>query len=290
MRRIIAEQIIFARQWNDLKRYAHDRGVLIVGDLPFYVDHDSVEVWWHRKLFKLGDSGKPDLVAGVPPDYFSEGWWCDRIEHQLQRFDAIRIDHFRALQACWEIPADAPTARDGRWEPVPGDELLTTLQNRFGDLPLFAEDLGTITPEVRALRDEFDLPGMVVLQFGFDGMADNPYLPENHVERSVVYTGTHDNDTTVGWFAGLDERDRAVLADKLADAEDMPAALIRAAYASPARLAVIPMQDLLGLGTEARMNVPGTENGNWQWRFEWPDVPADFAERCSELANAFDRR
>jgi 4-alpha-glucanotransferase len=217
-------------------------------------------------------------------------WWCDRIEHQLQRFDAIRIDHFRALQACWEIPVDSPSAREGHWEPVPGDELLSAFRARFGDLPLFAEDLGTITPEVRALRDEFGLPGMLVLQFGFDGMPDNPYLPENHVENAVVYSGTHDNDTTVGWFASLDDRTRAVLSERLENAHDMPAALIRAAYASPARLAVLPMQDLLSLGTEARMNVPGTENGNWRWRFEWADVPGDFAERFGELAAEYGRR
>jgi len=310
MRSIIAEQIVFERQWNDLRRYAHERGVLIVGDLPFYVDHDSVEVWWHRELFKLDEDGQPEVVAGVPPDYFSAdgqrwgnpvydwdamrstgyGWWCDRIEHQLQRFDAIRIDHFRALQACWEIPADSPTAHEGHWEPVPGDELLSALSARFGDLPLFAEDLGTITPEVRALRDEFGLPGMLVLQFGFDGMPDNPYLPENQVENAVVYSGTHDNDTTVGWFASLDDRTREVLSERLENAHDMPAALIRAAYASPARLTVLPMQDLLSLGTEARMNVPGTENGNWQWRFEWADVPGDFAERFGELAAEHGRR
>ncbi|MBT8443347.1 MAG: 4-alpha-glucanotransferase [Gammaproteobacteria bacterium] len=310
MRSIIAEQIVFERQWNDLKRYAHERGILIVGDLPFYVDRDSVEVWWHRELFKLDETGRPELVAGVPPDYFSEDgqrwgnpvyewdamragdyrWWCDRIEHQLQRFDAIRIDHFRALQACWEIPADSPTAREGHWEPVPGDKLLQALNERFGDLPLFAEDLGTITPEVHALRDEFGLPGMLVLQFGFDGMPDNPYLPENHVENAVVYTGTHDNDTTVGWFRSLDHRTREVLGDKLENAQDMPAALIRAAYASPTRLAILPMQDLLSLGTAARMNVPGTENGNWQWRFEWADVPGDFAERFGALAAECGRR
>jgi len=309
MRAVIVEQILFERQWNALKQYAHDRGVLIVGDLPFYVDHDSVEVWWHRNLFKLAADGQPDFVAGVPPDYFSadgqcwgnpvydwnsmqrEGfrWWCDRIEQQLRRFDAIRIDHFRALQACWEIPADSPTAREGEWVPVPGDKLLTTLRDRLPNLPLFAEDLGTITPEVRALRDEFDLPGMLVLQFAFDGMPDNPYLPANHTERSVVYTGTHDNDTTVGWYRSLDDATGAVLRATLDDADDMPAALIRAAFKSSAMLAVVPMQDLLELGSEARMNVPGTDNGNWSWRFEWSQIPAGFAERNRALTDEFRR-
>ena len=306
MQRIIAQQIIFERQWSDLQRYAHERGVLIVGDLPFYVDHDSVEVWWHRSLFKLDADGQPDVVAGVPPDYFSEDgqrwgnpvydwnnmradgfhWWCDRIAHQLCRFDAIRIDHFRALEACWEIPAGSPTARDGHWEPVPGDELLTTLQARFPNLPLIAEDLGTVTPEVRALRKRFDLPGMLVLQFGFDGSMDNPYLPRNHEEHAVVYTGTHDNDTTLGWFQALDEPTRDAVRSALDGTGDMPADLVRAAYASPARLAVIPMQDLLGLGSEARMNVPGTVEGNWRWRFEWSNVPEDFSARYAALAAA----
>lgn len=309
MRRVVVEQIIFERQWNDLKQYAHERGVMIVGDLPFYVDHDSVEVWWHRRLFKLADDGQPGVVAGVPPDYFSEDgqrwgnpvydwdsmraddfrWWCNRIENQLRRFDAIRIDHFRALQACWEIPVESPTARDGHWEPVPGDELLTKLKEHFPDLPLFAEDLGTITREVHELRQQFDLPGMLVLQFGFDGRTDNPYLPANHVERAVAYTGTHDNDTTLGWYRTLDEGSREILRASIGNADAMPAALVRSAYESPARLAVIPMQDLLGLGTEARMNVPGTDAGNWSWQFDWDDVPDDFAQRYRALATTHQR-
>ena len=304
MRQVINQQLLFERQWNDLKQYAHERGILIVGDLPFYVDQDSVEVWWHRGLFKLDAHGQPGVVAGVPPDYFSaEGqrwgnpvydwnnmrsdgfrWWRDRIASQLHRFDAIRIDHFRALEACWEIPADSPTAHEGHWESVPGDELLTTLRDRFPDLPLFAEDLGTITPEVRALRERFNLPGILVLQFGFDGSGDNPYLPGNHEEHAVIYTGTHDNDTTLGWYRTLDESTRNIVRATLGDTDDVPATLVRAAYESPARLTVIPMQDLLGLGSEARMNVPGTVDGNWSWRFNWADVPADFAERYGTLA------
>jgi len=309
MRRVIVEQIVFERQWNDLKRYAHERGVLIVGDLPFYVDHDSVEVWWYRRLFKLDSDGQPRVVAGVPPDYFSADgqrwgnpvydwdnmradgyrWWCKRIENQLRRFDALRIDHFRALQACWEIPADSPNAREGHWAPVPGDELLTKLQDRFPGLPIFAEDLGTITPEVTELRQRFDLPGMLVLQFGFDGSADNPYLPANHVEHAVAYTGTHDNDTTLGWYRTLDQATQDAVRVELGAADEIPAELLRAAYASPARLAVVPMQDLLGLGSEARMNVPGSDEGNWSWRFDWADVPRDFAARFRALAAAHGR-
>lgn len=308
MRDVLVDQIIFDRQWSELKTYAHARGVLIVGDLPFYVDRDSVEVWWHRELFKLDADGQPGLIAGVPPDYFSEDgqrwgnpvydwdrmrskgfqWWRGRIASQLHRFDALRIDHFRALESCWEIPVDAPTARAGHWQAVPGEELLCALREQFPDLPLFAEDLGTITPEVRMLRDEFGLPGMLVLQFGFDGSPDNPYLPANHVERAVVYTGTHDNDTTLGWYRNADEQTREALRTTLGD-DDIPAALVRAAFESPAKLAVTPMQDLLGLGSEARMNVPGTENGNWTWRFDWPEVPPDFAEHYRTLAARNDR-
>jgi 4-alpha-glucanotransferase len=309
MRGVIFEQFLFDHQWSDLRSYAQQRGVQIVGDLPFYVDYDSVEVWWHRSLFKLNSNDQPEVVAGVPPDYFSEDgqrwgnpvydwdvmrtdgfrWWRERIAHQLQRFDALRIDHFRALESCWEIPADSPTARAGSWVPVPGDELLTALSVQFPDLPLFAEDLGTITPPVHALREKFGLPGMLVLQFGFDGTADNPYLPANHSARSVVYTGTHDNDTTRGWFDSLDEPARQAVRTHIENADDMPDALIRTAYASPAQLAVMPMQDLLGLGTEARLNVPGTASGNWEWRFDWAEVPADFAERFGALASASDR-
>jgi len=309
MRQVIAGQIIFDRQWRELQDHAHARGVLIIGDLPFYVDHDSVETWWHRKLFKLNDSGQPDVVAGVPPDYFSEDgqrwgnpvydwagmqadgfqWWCERIAHQLHRFDAIRIDHFRALEACWEIPAESETARDGHWEPVPGTDLLTALRAQFPQLPLFAEDLGTITLEVRALRDDFDLPGMLVLQFAFDGMRDNPYRPENHVEHAVVYTGTHDNDTTVGWYESLDEGMRDNVRASLGADSPMPDALISAALASPAQLAVVPMQDLLGLGADSRMNIPGTAEGNWRWRFDWDDVPADFAARWRDAITKHER-
>jgi len=309
MRGVIFEQYLFDHQWSDLRRYAQERGVQIVGDLPFYVDYDSVEVWWNRSLFKLDANDRPEVVAGVPPDYFSADgqrwgnpvydwdamrtddfrWWRERIAYQLQRFDAIRIDHFRALESCWEIPADAPTARDGTWVPVPGDELLAVLSAQFPELPLFAEDLGTITPEVTALREKFGLPGMLVLQFGFDGMADNPYLPANHTARSVVYTGTHDNDTTRGWYDSLDESARQLVRATIENADDMPDALLRAAYASPAQLAIMPMQDLLGLGAEARMNVPGTATGNWEWRFEWDEVPADFADRFCALASASDR-
>ncbi|OEU49164.1 MAG: hypothetical protein BA861_11290 [Desulfobacterales bacterium S3730MH5] len=213
---------------------------------------------------------------------------CGVLGDDSRRFvDLIASAGFTVWQVLPIGPVDdslSPYLLKSVWEPVPGDELLTTLQILFPVLPLFAEDLGTITPEVRALRDRFDLPGMLVLQFGFNGSPDNPYLPRNHKECAVVYTGTHDNDTTLGWYHALDEPTRNTVRSALGLAYDIPAALLRAAYASPARLAVLPMQDLLGLGSEARMNIPGTTAGNWRWRFDWSDIPADFAERYATLA------
>lgn len=305
MRAIAFEQYLFDKQWQALREYAATKDIALFGDMPFYVDLDSAEVWWHRKLFRVDAAGKPAAVAGVPPDYFNdEGqlwgnplydwaamradgfrWWVERIRAQMRCFDLLRIDHFRALESHWEVPAGARSAREGRWQPTPGAELLQALERELGEAPLVAEDLGIITPAVRALRDEFDLPGMLVLQFAFDGSPGNPYLPANHVENAVVYTGTHDNDTTMGWYAALDAGTRARVDAALASTPgDMPGSLIRAAYASPARLAVLPMQDLLGMGTEARMNTPGTTHGNWRWGFEWNQIDSDLADRCRRLA------
>jgi len=305
-RSIAFEQYLFALEWTALKRYANDRGVYLFGDLPFYVDQNSVEVWWNRELFALDADGKPREVAGVPPDYFSEDgqlwgnplydwdamqrrgfdWWLVRLETQLERFDLVRIDHFRALESYWAVPAGAKTARGGEWRKGRGAELLTALRAKAGDLPLVAEDLGIITDEVRALRDRFDLPRMVVAQFAFDGRADNPHLPANHVRNSVAYTGTHDNDTTVGWYAGLDEhaRDAVRRALALEAPPRVPELLIDAVYDSASQLAVIPMQDLLGLGSESRMNVPGRAAGNWGWRFDWSDVDVGLAARSHARA------
>jgi 4-alpha-glucanotransferase len=303
-------QYLFDLQWSALKRYANANGIALFGDLPFYMDLNSVEVWWYRSLFKVDSDGAAELVAGVPPDYFSAdgqlwgnplydwdamaadgfAWWLDRIVGKLERFDVLRIDHFRALESYWEIPAGARTAREGCWRPGHGDALLGRLRERRGDLPLVAEDLGLITDEVRALRDRFELPGMVVLQFAFDGSLDNPHLPANHVENSVVYTGTHDNETTMGWYGGLDERTRETMRAALdVDPLVMPDALIEAAYASRARLAVIPLQDLLGLGREARMNTPGTTHGNWRWRFAWREIDAAVALAAHARAVRHDR-
>ena len=293
-RAIVFEQYLFDLQWTALKRYANDRGVYLFGDLPFYVDLNSVEVWWTREVFSLDANGRPRGVAGVPPDYFNEdgqlwgnplydwdemqrrgfAWWLARLEAQLGRFDLVRIDHFRALESYWEVRAGAQTAREGVWRKGRGTDLLNALRAKLGEIPLVAEDLGLITDEVRALRDQFGLPGMVVAQFAFDGRADNPHLPANHVPNSVAYTGTHDNDTTIGWWAGLDDaaRDGVRRTLGVGSAAQAPDLLIDAVYGSRAQLAVLPLQDLLALGPESRMNSPGTVVGNWRWRFTWDQV------------------
>jgi len=293
-RAIVFEQYLFDLEWTALKRYANDRGVYLFGDLPFYVDQNSVDVWRHRDLFALDANGRPREVAGVPPDYFNEDgqlwgnplydwdamqrrgfdWWLTRIASQLARFDLVRIDHFRALESYWAVPAGAKTAREGEWRKGRGDELLTALRVKHGALPLVAEDLGIITDDVRALRDRFELPGMAVAQFAFDGKPDNPHLPANAVPRSVAYTGTHDNDTTVGWYAGLSDaaREGVSRALHLSGPPHVPEFLIDAVYDSAAQLAIVPMQDLLRLGSDSRMNMPGTVAGNWTWRFGWEQV------------------
>jgi 4-alpha-glucanotransferase len=281
------EQWVFAEQWRELREHAVSRGVLLFGDLPIFVSLDSADVWASRGLFQLDAQGRPTTVTGCPPDYFAVdgqrwnnphydwdamaadgfAWWRRRIARQRELFDLVRIDHFRGFEAAWHVPAEAETARDGHWVPGPGREVLAALVDAAGEGTLVAEDLGVITPEVDALRTAFGLPGMKVLQFAFDGNPDNPHLPHRHEERSVVYTGTHDNDTTVGWWAGLDdqarERVRAVLPDP---DEPMPWGLVRLAFSSRAQLAVVPAQDLLALGNESRMNTPGTDTGNWSWR------------------------
>mgnify|MGYP006283774279 CR=1 FL=1 len=288
------QQYLFFDQWRSLRAYANAQGVLSFGDLPLFVSQDSADVWAHRASFRLGPDGRPEVVAGVPPDYFSAtgqrwgnphydweyledtgfGWWVERFRTQLELFDLLRIDHFRGLESFWEIEASADTAVDGRWVRAPGARLLETLRETFDHLPLVAEDLGIITPEVERLRDDFHLPGMKVLQFAFGGEADNPYLPHNYEPNAVVYTGTHDNNTTLGWFRELDPATRDHVCEYFGCAEDaVPAVLARAAFASVALLAVMPMQDVLGLGGDERMNTPGTHaDGNWRWRFEWSQL------------------
>jgi 4-alpha-glucanotransferase len=303
-----AEQFAFAVQWQQLRSYAHARGVRLLGDVPFYVAPDSAEVWTQRAQFQLDDAGMPRAIAGVPPDYFSalgqlwgnplydwtrmrqDGFefWRARVRRQLERVDVLRIDHFRALAAHWAVPAGAADARGGVWRRTPGRALLKALQQEFSYLPLVAEDLGLITPDVEALRRRFHLPGMRVLQFAFDGDPANPHLPHMHRHNSVVYTGTHDNDTTVGWFATLDSPTQQRVAAYLGS-NSMPQALIRAACASVAQLAVVPMQDLLGLDTHARFNTPGTVQGNWSWRLPAGALNHDSAHHYAGMNRLYAR-
>ena len=303
------EQYVFFRQWLDIKRYANERGIELFGDMPIFVAHDSAEVWANRDLFDLDAGGHPLTVAGVPPDYFSETgqlwgnphyrwermaedgyrWWIDRLRTALDLYDRVRIDHFRGFEAYWQIDAQAETAIDGSWVKGPGDEFFAAITQALPHLPLVAEDLGIITPEVETLRDRWGLPGMKILQFAFDGGADNLYLPHNHPHNAVVYTGTHDNDTTLGWYQQLPHDTQAYIREYLASHEDMPWALIRTALASTARLAVIPMQDLLALDSDARMNTPSITEGNWRWRFQWAQVMPELAPKLARMCQLYGR-
>ena len=304
VQRIKREQFAFAVQWRRLREHAQSRGVRLLGDLPFYVAPDSAETWLHRSKFQLDSQGQPTAVAGVPPDYFSadgqlwgnplydwhaieaDGFslWRARVMQQLERVDVLRIDHFRALAAHWAVPAGAPNARSGAWRPTPGRALLERLRSELGDLPIVAEDLGVITDDVEALRKDFKLPGMKVLQFAFGGDGDNPHLPHMHEPDCVAYTGTHDNDTTLGWFLSLDGESlrRVEHFLNLTPGTIMPDALIRATLGSVARLAVVPVQDLLRLGSESRLNTPGTAVGNWSWKLP-PGTLTEVLARDSHL-------
>ena len=300
----------FFEQWQAFRRPAHARGVRIFGDAPIYLAHHSAEVWARQDLFELDVDGRSQVVAGVPPDYFSptgqrwgnplyrwpahaaEGfaWWTERIRRAFALVDILRIDHFRGFAQYWEMPAHSPTAIEGRWCAGPGAALFDALAAALGPLPIVAEDLGLITADVTALRRRFGLPGMCVLQFAFGDDARNPYLPHNHERDSVVYTGTHDNDTTLGWWqgAGVDERARA-LAYFGGDGQAMHETLLRAALSSVADRAIVPLQDVLGLTSDARMNRPGQAEANWAWRFEWAEVLPRHAERLAALCAATDR-
>ncbi|MEZ5570311.1 MAG: 4-alpha-glucanotransferase [Halioglobus sp.] len=297
-------QFVFHCQWDALRTYANQRGILLFGDMPIYVHLESADVWAHQSLFKLDAGGHPVTVTGVPPDYFSsEGqlwgnpqydwgamqragfdWWLRRFATAAQQFDITRIDHFRALDAYWEIPAGATSAREGAWVAAPGRALLEKVRENFPGLSLVAENLGIISEEVEALRNEFELPGMLILQFAFDGNPDNPYLMHRHTPRDVVYTGTHDNNTTLGWFESLDAQTRGRVYQYFDNPpESMPWMLIRQAMWSVANTAIVPWQDFLGLNGEHRMNTPGSREGNWRWRFAWEQVPGDFAQRIHAL-------
>ena len=303
-------QYLFSLQWQTLHEYAAYMGIGLFGDLPIYVAHNSADVWCRPDLFDLNDTGHPREVAGVPPDAFArdgqhwgnplyrwdrlaqEGfqWWIDRLAHQLQRFDLLRLDHFRGFEAYWAIPADAASAADGYWRQGPGFDLFNAVSRALGSLPLVAEDLGDITPAVERMRNDLGCPGMRVLQFAFDGDATNPHRPHNHGTDTVVYTGTHDNDTTLGWWGECDETTRETATTYLATpSEPMPWPLIQTALNSVAQLAIIPAQDLMGLGSEARMNTPGTTGGNWQWQLE-PGAPLFEMVPCLRYALAISGR
>jgi 4-alpha-glucanotransferase len=303
-------QWCFYRQWLALKGYANGRGVEVIGDAPIFIAYQSAEVWSRRELFELDARGKPTAVAGVPPDAFSDtgqrwgnplyrwkahakegyAWWVQRIRRTFELVDIVRIDHFRGFAGYWEIPASEATAVKGRWLPGPGDALFKAIAKALGPLPIIAEDLGVITPDVVALRKKFAFPGMRILQFAFDGGSGNAYLPHNHDVDSVVYTGTHDNDTSIGWWASLSEAQRARVRDYLGtDGREIHWDLIRAASASVADTVVHPMQDVLGLGGEHRMNLPGKGEGYWEWRFDWNQVRPEHAQRLGHLTRLFRR-
>ncbi|HEY0563660.1 MAG TPA: 4-alpha-glucanotransferase [Methylophilus sp.] len=286
-------QFIFFAQWQALKTYANSKHVQLFGDIPIFVAYDSADVWAQPELFKLDVNKQMTVVAGVPPDYFSatgqrwgnphynwgvmaaQGyvWWVERMRTQSSLFDLVRIDHFRGLESAWEIPSELPTAQGGAWVLAPGDALLAAIYAQLPNIHLVAEDLGVITPEVDALRLKYALPGMKILQFAFGGDQGNPYLPENIEENSVVYTGTHDNDTTLGWYTSAETHVKAHLHQYLQnDQPDMPQALIALVMSTQSYLAIIPMQDILGLDTHCRMNTPGTVVNNWSWQFNWKQL------------------
>ncbi len=314
-------QFLFFRQWFSLKSYCNKRGIKVIGDIPIFVALDSADVWAHSEQFKLEEDSSPSVVAGVPPDYFSKTgqlwgnpiydwekmrddgflWWKHRISSNLQLFDVLRIDHFRGFSAAWEVPGGDETAENGQWISVPGEELFSALKHDFGDLPIFAEDLGDITPEVRDLKNAFRFPGMKVLQFAFGGDANSLDLPHNYERNCVVYTGTHDNDTTIGWFKS--RRDKKSSAVKKHSNKELQFCLdyvnsngqeinwdfIRAALASVAHTAIIPLQDLIGLGNKARMNLPATKSGNWQWRFKKNELNKRISKNLRKLTEIYGR-
>ena len=312
-RRELADQVrfhkyaqwLFFKQWAAVREAAYSRGIKIIGDVPIYVAGDSADVWANRNIFQLDERGEPTVVAGVPPDYFSKTgqrwgnplyrwgllrdlryrWWVSRFRAALRFADVLRVDHFRGFAAYWEIPAGEPTAIHGRWVPGPGKSLFDAVRNALGDLPLIAEDLGFITPEVIELRKSIGVPGMKVLQFAF-GQLDSPHLPHHHDTTTVVYSGTHDNDTARGWYESARDDECKLAAEYLGltSAEDASWTLIRAAFESVADTAVVPVQDVLGLGSEARMNRPGDSAHNWSWRLLPGALTAEDAQRIKRLA------
>jgi 4-alpha-glucanotransferase len=305
-------QFEFYQQWSALKQYAHDRQIKIIGDIPIYVAHDSADVWAFPHNFMIDpETLAPSQMAGVPPDYFSETgqlwgnptynweqlqkrgfhWWIQRLTALLNYVDLIRVDHFRGLQAYWAIPAGETTAINGEWVEAPGAELFETVREKLGTLPILAEDLGLITPDVEALRDQFEFPGMKILHFAFGSDNNNPYLPTNYVHNSVVYTGTHDNDTTLGWFDQLSdyEKERLQLYVGCFSPEGIQWTMIRLALMSVANQAIIPLQDVLGYGSDCRMNSPGQADGNWSWRYQTDVITQEMKDRLRSLTELSNR-
>ena len=306
-------QFNFFRQWDKIKKYANEKGIKIIGDMPIFIAYDSADLWANKNLFTVDENGNLISVAGVPPDYFSVTgqlwgnplyrweemekddflWWRNRMKNLLNIVDIVRIDHFRGFEAYWEIPGDAPTAETGKWVKAPGEKLFKALKKYLGELPIIAEDLGVITKEVVALRDQFDFPGIKILQFAFGTDMETKFLPHNFIPNCVVHTGSHDNDTTRGYFekARNEENDIYSHTQKYLNyfGDEITFHLIRLAYASVADMAIIPMQDVLNLGGESRMNFPGKLGGNWTWRYTWDQVPSNLAQTYKEMAILFDR-
>jgi 4-alpha-glucanotransferase len=304
-------QFVFFRQWRQLREYAHEHGIRLIGDMPIFVSRDSADVWSRPELFQLDEERRPTFVAGVPPDYFSAtgqlwgnplydwerhraeryAWWIARFASTLKLVDLVRLDHFRGFEAYWAVPAGSATAEPGSWVPGPGGELFEAVQTALGRLPLIAEDLGVITPEVDALRRAYDFPGMRILQFAFGGAQEDRFLPHRYDHHTVVYTGTHDNETTVGWFKNLNEREREFFSRYAPGATADPAwTMIRLAWASVADLAIAPLQDVLRLGNEARMNLPGTAEGNWRWRVDPAQIDDSALDQLAELTSVYQRQ
>ncbi len=303
-------QFVFFEQWLALKAYANDKDIQIIGDAPIFVAYDSADVWANPDLFYLNDDGSPKVIAGVPPDYFSEtgqrwgnplyrwpemkkngyAWWMSRLQAIFTQVDIVRLDHFRGFEAYWEIPAEEETAVIGQWVKGPGLDFFHTIQEKMGELPIIAEDLGVITPEVEELRDTFDFPGMKILQFAFGGEKNSDFLPHNFRRNCVVYTGTHDNETTLGWYknASLVEQDH-VRRYMASDGHDIAWDMIRLAFSSSADLAVIPLQDHMKLDNAARMNFPGKSNGYWQWRFTPEMLTGEIQKRLVEMTELYGR-
>jgi 4-alpha-glucanotransferase len=303
-------QFLFYHQWGALKQYAHAHHIRLFGDVPIFVAGDSADVWTHPELFQLDQRHQPTAVSGVPPDYFSKtgqlwgnplyawkehkrthyAWWTARIRAELARMDLVRLDHFRGFEAYWEVPAGQPTAENGRWVKGPGADLLRVLRQALGGLPVIAEDLGVITPEVRDLRLQFDLPGMRILQFAFGGALERRFQPHRHERNTVVYTGTHDNDTTHGWYATLTADERRFFRSYAPSTDgDVSWDLIRLAWMSVADYAITPLQDVLSLGSEARMNRPGVPAGNWRWRYRAEMLTDKLLDRLAQFTELYER-